>query len=121
MNYTHTNADGQLEFSSERYTFLMIPSSLDGFNNSYTTEETTLSGRNVYRFNGSLKDDLNRTCSQCGSKMHVNNHIPVNLRHLCFSGALTALNFTKLQLRCPVCGATVMQDVPFKAEHHRPG
>lgn len=119
MNYTHTNADGQMEFSFERCTFLMIPSSLDGFSNSYTTEEATLSGRNVYRFNGCLEDDLSRTCSRCGNKMHVNNHIPVSLRHLCFGGTLTVVSFTKLQLRCPVCGATVMQDIPFKAEHHR--
>ena len=119
MNYIHTEANGQMVFAQERCTFLMIPSSLDGFNNSDTTEEVSRSGRTVYCFNGTLDDDMNRTCSHCGSKMHVNNHPDVELRHLCFGGALTVVRFSKLQLRCPKCGATLLQEVPFKAEHHR--
>ncbi|MBQ2641940.1 MAG: ISL3 family transposase [Lachnospiraceae bacterium] len=119
MNYIHTEANGQMVFAQERCTFLMIPSSLDGFNNSDTTEEVSRSGRTVYCFNGTLDDDMDRICSHCGSKMHVNNHPDVELRHLCFGGALTVVRFSKLQLRCPKCGATLLQEVPFKAEHHR--
>lgn len=119
MNYIQTEANGQIKFSSECCTFLMIPSNLDGFNNSDTSVETSKSGRTVYCFNGTLDDDMNRLCSCCGSKMHVNNHISVTLRHLCFGSNLTALRFTKIQLRCPECGATVLQEVPFKAERHR--
>lgn len=119
MNYTHTEPNGQMKLSQERCMYLMIPSHLEGFNNSDTSEELTASGRTVYRFNGSLDDNVNRYCIHCGSKMHVNNHLPVSLRHLNFGSAFTVVNFTKLQLRCPVCGATVIQEVPFKAEHHR--
>lgn len=119
MHYIHTEANGQMKISQERCSFLMIPSSLAGFNNSHTTVETAKSGRTVYCFNGTLEDDMDRTCQHCGSKMHVNNHLGVNLRHLCFGGTFTAVKFDKLQLRCPECGATMMQKVPFKAEHHR--
>jgi len=119
MNYIHTNADGQMEFSQESHSFLMIPSTLKGFNNTDTTTKTSRSGRTVYSFNGELEDDMDRTCPYCQSKMHVNNHIDVNLRHLNFGGALTAVQFRKLQLRCPHCGTTAMQEIPFKAEHHR--
>ena len=106
-------------FSQERCTFLMIPSSLDGFNNADTTTEISRSGRNVYCFNGTLDDDMDRTCGHCGSRMHVNNHLNVELRHLGFGGALSVVRFRKLQLRCPKCGSTILQEVPFKAEHHR--
>lgn len=119
MNYIHTEANGQMVFSQERCTFLMIPSSLDGFNNADTTTEISKSGRNVYCFNGTLDDDMDRTCGHCGSRMHVNNHLNVELRHLGFGGALSVVRFRKLQLRCPKCGSTILQEVPFKAEHHR--
>ena len=119
MNYIHTEANGQLKFSPERSNFLMIPSSFDGFNNSDTSVEMAKSGRTIYCFNGTLDDDMSRICKCCGSKMHVNNHLNVELRHLCIGGDLTAVRFSKLQLRCPVCGATVIQPVPFKADHHR--
>ena len=119
MNYIHTEADGQMVFSQERSTFLMIPSSLDKFNNTTTTTEVSKSGRTVYCFNGTLDDDMDRTCSRCGSRMHVNNHLDCELRHLSFGNALTVVKFRKLQLRGPVCGSTILQEVPFKARHHR--
>ena len=45
MNYTHTESDGQLAFSENRYTFLSIPSRLEGFNNSDTSVHRAASGR----------------------------------------------------------------------------
>ena len=119
MNYIHTNADGQMEFSQEHGNYLMIPSTLEGFNNTDTAIVESKSGRTVYCFNGTLTNDMDRTCNSCGSGMHVNNHFETTLRHLCFGSALTMVRFEKLQLRCPNCGATVMQDVPFKSKHHR--
>ena len=119
MNYIQTEADGQMMFSTERCKFLMIPSFLNGFNNSSTTVETSKSGRPVYCFNGTLDDNVDRTCSVCAERMHVNNHLKVSLRHLSFGSTLTAVKFTKLQLRCPQCGVTQIQGVPFKADHHR--
>lgn len=119
MHYIHSEANEQIEFSQEHNTYLMIPSSLDGFNNTDTSVETSISGRTVYCFNGTLDDNTDRTCRHCGSRMHVNNHLNVKLRHLNIGGALTVVRFRKLQLRCPNCGATLLQEVPFKAEHHR--
>ena len=119
MDYMHKSADNQSVFSQKNDSHLMIPSTLEGFNNIDTSIEETRSGRRVFCFNGTLDNDMDRTCSSCGSKMHVNNHFETKLRHLCFGGALTMVRFEKLQLRCPSCGMTLMQDVPFKAKHHR--
>ena len=120
MNCIRAEAKAQIDFShNDNISFLMIPSALEGFSNTDTSFEMSKSGRTVYCFSGNLKDDMPRTCSCCGSRMHVNNHLNASLRHLCFGGALTVVKFAKLQLRCPECGATVMQDVPFKAKHHR--
>ena len=119
MNYMHKSTDGQMKFSQEHGNYLMIPSNLEGFNNIDTAIVESKSGRTVYCFNGTLTNDMDRTCNSCGSGMHVNNHFETTLRHLCFGSALTMVRFEKLQLRCPDCGATVMQDVPFKSKHHR--
>ena len=120
MNCIRAEAKAQIDYShNDNISFLMIPSALEGFSNTDTSVEMSKSGRTVYCFSGNLKDDMPRTCSCCGSRMHVNNHLNASLRHLCFGGALTVVKFAKLQLRCPECGATVMQDVPFKAKHHR--
>lgn len=119
MNYIQTEADGQMKFSTERSKFLMIPSFLEGFNNSSTSVETSKSGRTVYCFRGTLDDTIDRTCPECARRMHINNHLNVHLRHLCFGSTLTVVKCTKLQLRCPSCGLTQIQGVPFKADHHR--
>ena len=55
MNYTHTESNGQLAFSETRYSFLSIPSRLEGFNNSDTTVIKSVSGREVFCFNGKLE------------------------------------------------------------------
>lgn len=119
MNYIQTAADGQLLFSTERCKFLMIPSLLDGYSNSDTTLETTKSGRDLFCFNGTLDENMDRTCPVCAGKMHIHSRHEVMLRHLCFGNTLTVLKFTKLRYLCPHCGVTRIQDVPFKADHHR--
>ena len=119
MDYMHKSADNQSVFSQKNDSHLMIPSTLEGFNNIDTSIEETRSGRRVFCFNGTLDKDMDRTCSSCGSKMHVNNHLETKKRQHSFGGALTMVRFEKLQLRCPSCGMTLMQDVPFKAKHHR--
>ena len=68
MNYTHTESDGQLAFSENRYTFLSIPSRLEGFNNSDTSVHRAASGREVLCFNGKLDlADADRRCPKCGA------------------------------------------------------
>lgn len=40
------------------------------------------------------------------------------LRHLCFGPRLSAVSFEKRRYRCPCCGHTEMESVPFKAAGH---
>ena len=119
MNYTHTESDGQLAFSESRFSFLSIPSRLEGFNNTYTDTRRSVSGREVLLFNGTLDlSESDRRCSECGGRMHINGHRSLTLRHLCFGGSLSAISFDRVQLACS-CGHTHMQTVPFKAKGHQ--
>ena len=98
---------------------MSIPSRLDGFSNSDTSIQRSLSGREVLCFNGTLDlTEADRVCSLCGSRMHINGHLNPTLRHLCFGGSLTAISFDRVQLVCR-CGHSHMQSVPFKAEGHQ--
>ena len=118
MNYIHSEADGQLAFA-ESTEFLRFPSCLYGFHNTVTTVESARSGRTVFCFRGELDvADEDRRCPCCGSRMHVNSHPDVYVRHLCIGGNLSGLLFPHNQLRCPRCGATRSQHIPFKAEGH---
>ena len=119
MNYTHTESNGQLAFSEKRYSFLSIPSRLEGFNNSDTSVMRSVSGREVFCFNGKLDlMEADRRCPECGSRMHINGHRNLTLRHLCFGGSLSAISFDRVQLVCR-CGHSHMQSVPFKADGHQ--
>ena len=119
MNYTHTESNGQLAFSEKRYSFLSIPSRLEGFNNSDTSVMRSVSGREVFCFNGKLDlMEADRRCPKCGSRMHINGHRDLTLRHLCFGGSLSAIHFDRVQLICK-CGHSHMQSVPFKADGHQ--
>ena len=121
MQYTHTEASGQLAFT-DTSSYLRIPSSLHGFENTDTTIHETVEGRTVFRFEGSIiltEDD--RICEQCGRRMHSNGKCKSNtitLRHLPFGGDLTCVTFAHKQLRCPECEATKMQHISFKADGH---
>ena len=109
MNYTHTESNGQLAFSEKRYSFLSIPSRLEGFNNSDTSVMRSVSGREVFCFNGKLDlMEADRRCPECGSRMHINGHRNLTLRHLCFGGSLTAISFDRVQFACS-CGHSHMQ------------
>ena len=73
MNYTHTESNRQLAFSETRYSFLSIPSRLEGFNNSDTTVSRSVSGHEVFYFNGELeRAESDRICPVCGGRMHIN-------------------------------------------------
>ena len=54
MNYTHIESDGQLVFSENRYSFLSIPSRMEGFNNTVTDLHRSASGREVFCLHGTL-------------------------------------------------------------------
>lgn len=117
MHYIRKEADGQLVFTQST-DFLIIPSCLYGFRNTGTTAKTDKSGRNVFCFEGTLDPgDEDLLCS-CGSKMHVNNHPGIILRHLPFGGNLSCVSFKRNQYACPKCGRTKMQFISFKAPGH---
>ena len=119
MNYTHIESDGQLVFSENRYSFLSIPSRMEGFNNTVTDLHRSASGREVFCFHGTLDlMETDRICPVCGKRMHINGHRNLTLRHLCFGGSLTAVSFDRVQLVCK-CGHSHMQTVPFKADGHQ--
>lgn len=115
MQYTHTEANGQLAFNDPA-NFLMIPCALHGFENTETTAHEAASGRTVLRFEGSLRlTEADRICECCGRRMHSNGKgATITLRHLPFGGDLTCVTFAHRQLRCPECEATKMQHIPFK-------
>ncbi len=119
MEYTRTTPSGQLVFEN-RVSILYFPSCLYGFINKETWEALAKSGRKVICFQGELEEDPeDRICPHCGRRMHVNNQTNVVLRHLCIGSYLTCVLFSRLQYRCPDCGTTKMQHIPFKAEGHR--
>lgn len=117
MDYIRKEADGQLVFTQST-NFLKIPSCLYGFRNENTSVRTSKSGRQVFCFEGQLDAfEENPTCS-CGSKMHVNNHPGITLRHLPFGSSLSCVTFSRNQYACPKCKATKMQLISFKAPRH---
>ena len=118
MEYIRTEASGQLVF--EKATdYLCIPSCLYGFKNERTTTETAQSGRRVICFRGTLAiEEEDRMC-KCGTRMHINAHSDITLRHLCFGGNLSCVLFPHNRFKCPACGATKSQFISFKAMGHR--
>ena len=119
MDYIRKEADGQLAIT-QSVEFLKIPSCLYGFSNTDTETRLAESGRTIFCFKGTLdssEEDL--TCCVCGSKMHVNNHPEITLRHLPFGGNLSCVHFARNQYACPKCGKTRMQFISFKAAGHR--
>ena len=118
MNCTPTKANEQLTLT-QTSSFLRIPSCLSGFINQSTDTLTAKSGRTVIRFNGVLyADDEGSVCECCGSKMHVNNHLKITLRHLPFGKYLSNVSFTRNQYICPKCLTTRTQHISFKAPGH---
>lgn len=116
MNYTpNTIKNASLEFAD----LLFIPHNLLNFLNNATSLEKTVSGRDVYCFQGSLYyDEEAIICHDCGVKMHVHDVYQTTLRHLPFGSRLSCLCFKKRRFKCPCCGKLVMQQIPFKAEGH---
>ena len=118
MDYIRTETDGQLALT-QTTEWLHFPSALHGFHNTNTTRERAESGRNVFCFHGLLDiPEEERTC-RCGARMHINGHPTITLRHLCIGGNLSSLMLPHNQLKCPACGATKMQSIPFKALGYR--
>ena len=100
--------------------YITLPSLLVGFNNQTTEIVKTVTDREMYLLKGELEKDKEPcTCPHCNSKMHIHNKYEVNLKHLCFGRSMSNLRFSKHRYRCPHCGYTQMQEIPFKAPGHR--
>lgn len=67
---------------------------------------------------GELERGEAPSCPECGQKMHIHGSRITMLRHLCFGSRLSAVSFEKRRYRCPCCGHTEMENVPFKACGH---
>lgn len=50
--------------------------------------------------------------------MYINNTYDIFLRHIPFGGSYSLLKIERVQLQCPKCGLTKMQDIPFKDDNH---
>ena len=117
MNYTRTEADGQLVLTQSEG-FLQIPSCFYGFHNTETFTAESRSGRTVICFRGEMDLPEKERICECGRRMHKNNHPDITLRHLNIGGYLSNVTFPHQQLRCPKCGATKVQHISFKAPGH---
>lgn len=99
---------------------LVIPNLLTDYVNSGTTVEDTSGGREAFCFHGDLVfADEDYFCFKCREKMVINQKFHVQLKHVPLGGKLSFVMVDKHQLICPTCGKTVMQKIPFQAEHHR--
>ena len=83
-----------------------------------TTIEMAQTGRKVYLLHGELERGEVPFCPACGQKMHIHGSRITMLRHLRFGSRLSAVSFEKRRYRCPCCGHTEMESVPFKADDH---
>ena len=117
MDYKHNEADVQ-SVIAQSAEFLKIPSCLYGFHNTATYVKTSKSGRTVYCFEGDLDSSEENLFCSCGTKMHINNHPRINLRHLPVGSNLSCVTFSRNQYVCPKCRSSRMQFISFKARGH---
>lgn len=117
MDFIRPTVSGQLAISQSTE-FLKIPSFLYNFINTSTTFHTTKSGRNLFSFNGFLRQDEEDGFCECGCKGHIHNHNTVTLRHLPFGPTLSCVKLERAQYKCPKCGKTYMQFISFKSPKH---
>ena len=86
--------------------------------NSKTIVEVAQSGREVYLLHGELERDETSVYPTCGQKMHIHGSRITALRHLRFGSRLSAVSLETRRYRCPYCGHTEMESIPFKADGH---
>lgn len=73
----------------------------------------------MYSFDGYVALSTNDLiCPNCDSVMHKHNSYNTKIKHLPFGGTYTQVWVEKIQLICPRCGLTKMQELPFKDEKH---
>ena len=117
MDYIRIEANGQLAFV-QSYEFLQIPSQLYGFHNTSTTVASSITGRELLCFHGTMDMPEEEKACACGAKMHINRRFEMTLRHLPYGNSLTFVKVPYVQFRCRKCGATKSQHISFKAPAH---
>ena len=116
MNYIKSIELNQLENEN----FLILPTLLDRFKNTFTHVIKTIKERKAFVFEGVLNPkEEEKICNNCNCVMYINNHFKVNLRHLCIGDSISFVSFEKIQYYCPKCNISKMQNVPFKANNHQ--
>lgn len=98
---------------------ITIPSFLEGFTNTKTTESITATGRGIFLIYGELEGNENPTCPICSGRMHIHDTYNASLAHLPIGRTLTAIRFPKHRYYCARCSRTEMEDVAFQADGHR--
>lgn len=96
---------------------LFLKSSLDGFKNT-----RTLSGRDTRTiiFEGDIAlfpEEL--VCPDCGSKMHINDTLSTELKHVPIGCSSSSVKVFRKQFLCPSCRKTQSQRIHFKADGFR--
>ena len=109
-----------LKASRDFGNFLMIPNPFPDFIYNSTEVKTLRCGKQAHLFHGDLYlSEEDRICPYCGTAMEVNQTFHTPLYHVPFGEACTGILVDKHQFLCPTCKRTVMQKIPFQAEHHR--
>lgn len=123
MDYIRTDADGQLVLTTATEDF-RIPCCLYGMHDIETTVSKTKTKQKIYVFSGKMfLEEKDRVCPHCLKKgkevrMHKHGNFTVTLKHLSMFGSLAFVRYPRHELKCPVCGCTKSQYIPFKADGH---
>ena len=100
---------------------ISFPSLLVGFHQNISSIETRISrsGRLNHFLSGEYHiQEGHRICSKCNNTAHVHGSAQIHLSHIPLGNELSTLTFERMRFKCPCCGSTWMQDVPFKAKGH---
>ena len=79
----------------------------------------TVHNKRISLTRGRIITPLERTCSLCGSTMHVHQEHEVTLKHLPLQMRPHVLKVSRKRLKCEKCNNLVMQKIPFKDPQHR--
>lgn len=98
---------------------LILPSSLTGFINT-NTKYIVEDNKTFYIFEGKLIiNEEDYICPNCNSKMHINNHYYMTLKHLNIGKSYSKIQVEYAQFYCPYCNTSKMQDIKFKCKNHQ--
>lgn len=115
MNYTNYSFASQ----SNTYNHLIIPSLLNGFNNTHTSTIVNKNNKFTFIFEGFIDPNtIDFSCPHCHKKMHINNHLKTLLKHLPIGNNYSCISISRPQLFCPSCHFSMSQYIPFKSDKH---